>query len=116
MSTDIWNYRNPAWLDGGDLIGYDVETGDETIGKVVEAHSEPGHARIVVDTSHWIFHSKRMIPAGAIVHVDHDAKVVGVNLTKEEIKGAPAHHDEGYSEQVYHDTHQSYYQDYGRVI
>ena len=87
--TNMWDYRDSTWTDGGDLTGYDVEASDGSIGKVDKATNDVGNASIVVDTGFWIFGKKRLIPAGAVTGIDHDGRTVIVNLTKDEIKSAP---------------------------
>ena len=72
-----------------DVIGYNVEATDGSIGKIDESSYAAGDAYLVVDTGFWIFGKKRLIPAGAITLVDPDDRVVRVNMTKDQIKDAP---------------------------
>jgi hypothetical protein len=87
--SNMWSYRDASWLEGGDLVGYDVEASDGSIGKIDDTTNETDAAHVVVDTGPWIFGKKRLIPAGAVSSVDHDSKTVMVNMTKDEIKSAP---------------------------
>lgn len=114
--SDLWSYRNPAWLDGGDLVGYDVKATDGSIGEVEEAPQEDGHAGIVVETGHLFFGKKRLIPAGAVLHVDHGTREVMVNLTVEEVKGAPDHHPRIINEHARRSAYTEYFDGVGRVI
>ena len=66
--SNVWNYRETSWLEGGDLVGYSVEATDGSIGKIDEATNEVDAAHVVVDTGPWIFGKKRLIPAGAITY------------------------------------------------
>ena len=87
--SDTWMYRDATWTEGYDLVGYDVEATDGSIGKIDEATNEAAGSYLVVDTGFWIFGKKRLIPAGVVSRVDHDSMKVYVNLTKERIKSAP---------------------------
>src|SRR4051794_17032034 len=84
--TDMWAYRDSTWTRSGDLVGYDVEATDGSIGNIDKATNDASDAYVVVDTGFWIFGKKRLIPAGAIASVDHDAKNVHVAMTKDQIK------------------------------
>jgi hypothetical protein len=109
QSTDVWMYQERTTLgvdlSGVDIVGYEVEALDGSIGKIDEATYEGGTGHIVVDTGPWIFGKKVMLPAGVLRSVDeHDEKVF-VNRTKEEIKNAPEYdeslgHDQGYRGEI----------------
>ena len=87
--TSIWTYRDTTWIEDADLIGYDVEASDGTIGKVDASTTDADSAHVVVDTGWWIFGKKLLIPAGAVTAVDHDQERIAVQLTKDQIKSAP---------------------------
>jgi hypothetical protein len=87
--TDIWAYRPDVWIDGRDVVGYDVAARDGEIGKIDESTLDADEQHIVVDTGFWIFGKRRLIPAAAVIRIDHEAERVDVDLTKEQIKGAP---------------------------
>lgn len=84
-----WKFRDEAWSEGGDVVGYDVEATDGSIGKIDDATTETDAAHVVVDTGFWIFGKKRLIPAGAVTSVDHDARTVVVSLSKDQVRAAP---------------------------
>ncbi|HYZ20172.1 MAG TPA: PRC-barrel domain-containing protein [Gaiellaceae bacterium] len=86
--TDIWTYRDQQ-IGQLDLVGYEVEATDGSIGKIDEATNEVGGSYIVVDTGPWIFGKTVLLPAGVTDHVDQQEKKVYVNRTKDEIKNAP---------------------------
>ena len=102
--SDVWTYRDTAIgsaTSGTEVIGYDVEALDGSIGKVDEATFDAGAAYIVVDTGPWIFGKKVMLPAGVVRDADHDDEKIFVNRTKDQIKNAPEFEetftgDEGY--------------------
>jgi len=87
--SDMWTYRDSSWTTSNNLVGYDVEATDGSIGKIDEATNDASSSYVVVDTGFWIFGKKRLIPAGAIASVEHDDKKVHVTMTKDQIKGAP---------------------------
>ncbi len=91
MTDNTWNYRDDTW--NGDLVGYDVEATDGSIGKVDAKSNEASSSYVVVDTGFWIFGKKRLIPAGAVTAADHERKTVSVSMTKDEIKNAPDYND-----------------------
>ncbi len=105
MQVEVWMYRTagqpPADAEISDIVGYEVEALDGSIGKVDKATREAGSGHVVVDTGPWILGKKVMLPAGVIRTIDDDAQKVFVNGTKEQIKNAPEFdeslaEDEGY--------------------
>ena len=114
---DIYVFRADLYgnVAPPDVTGFDVEATDGHIGKIDEATMAPGATCLVVDTGFWIFGKKRMIPAGVVSAVDVDEKKVFVDMTKDEIKGAPdydeAHHRR--DEPGYHDAVGAYYDPWG---
>ena len=88
---DVWTY--PTAIDtrvaGRNVVGYEVEAIDGSIGKVDDATYDVSGSFIVVDTGPWILGKKVMLPAGVIRDVDHDDEKVFVHRTKEQIKNAP---------------------------
>ncbi len=110
--TDIWNYQSNDWTDDQNLVGYDVEATDGSIGKIDESTAEAGRQQVVVDTGFWIFGKKRLIPAGTIKQIDHTDEKVFVTLTKEQIKEAPDFDDTRRNDDDYRTTHERYYDPY----
>jgi len=97
--NDMWTYRDATWTDGYDLVGYDVEATDGSIGKIDEATYEAAGSYLVVDTGFWIFGKKRLIPAGVVSSVDHASKNVHVSMTKDQIKSAPDYDSDTWGEE-----------------
>ena len=50
MSDTIWSYRDSEWAQDRDLVGYDVEGEDGSLGKVDRATADTDGAWLVVDT------------------------------------------------------------------
>jgi hypothetical protein len=111
MQTDVWTYRNESGVSTStvqNLIGFDVEAIDGSIGKIDDATAETGSSYIVVDTGPWIFGKKVMLPAGVIRGIDEQDEKVYVNRTKDEIKNAPEF-DDAFTDETYQSTLGSYY-------
>jgi hypothetical protein len=109
--SDMWTYRDPTWTVDYDLVGYDVEATDGSIGSIDEATNESASSYLVVDTGFWIFGKKRLIPAGVVSAVDHDSKKVHVNMTKEQIKSAPDYDRDDWND-ASRTRHSDYYGSY----
>ena len=86
---DTLSYRDSTWVQAGNLLGYDVEATDGSIGRVDDATDDISGSHLVVDVGFWFFGKQRLIPAGAVTGVDHDSKAVRVSMTKDQIKDAP---------------------------
>ena len=109
--SDMWTYRDSTWTTSNNLVGYDVEATDGSIGKIDEATNDASSSYVVVDTGFWIFGKKRLIPAGVVSTVDHDAKKVYVTMTKEQVKSAPDYDRDDWNDESrtrYHDYYSSY--------
>ena len=112
-TTSVWMYRADLAQDKRlqqQVIGYDVEATDGSIGKIDEASTETNRHYLVVDTGFWIFGHKRLIPAGVFTRVDHENEKVYVAMTKGQIKNAPDY-DESMTahDDAYYDKYSSYY-------
>ena len=109
-TTDVWSYRDRGLVTPTrNVVGYDVEALDGSIGKIDEATHDVGAAHVIVDTGPWIFGKKVMLPAGVIERVDHDDEKVFVNRTKEQIKNAPEFDDDLAADESYRGRLGSYY-------
>lgn len=111
MTENTWNYRDPQWSTGGDIVGYDVEATDGSIGKIDKKNDEASSSYVVVDTGFWIFGKKRLIPAGTVAGVDHDSKLVVINMSKNAIKAAPDYDKDTWGDEA-QGEHAAYYDEY----
>jgi zona occludens toxin (predicted ATPase) len=109
--TSMWDYRAEVELVDRDIVGYDVEATDGSIGKIDESSYAAGQAFLVVDTGFWIFGKKRLIPAGVVQRIDDEAEKVFVTLSKDQIKQAP---DFDERDRDVRDEYDVYYGPYGR--
>jgi hypothetical protein len=92
-----------------DIVGYEVEAIDGSIGKVDDATNDAGASYIVVDTGPWIFGKKVMLPAGVVRDIDEANEKVFVNRTKEQIKNAPEYDESLADDEAYRNRLGSYY-------
>jgi hypothetical protein len=65
---DIWTYRDAEALganpeQGLEIVGFEVEARDGSIGKVDQASYEVGSSFIILDTGPWIFGKQVLLPA-----------------------------------------------------
>jgi hypothetical protein len=106
-----WNYRDSVGVSASavDLVGFDVEASDGSIGKIDDATYGVGSSYIVVDTGPWIFGSKVVLPAGTITQISRRDRKVLVGRTKEEIKNAPKYDKDAYSSPEYRNRLGDYY-------
>ena len=109
--TAMWDYQEGVGRADPDLVGYEVEAIDGSIGKIDEASNEAESAYLVVDTGFWIFGRKRMIPAGVVDRVDDQDRKVYVAMSKDDIKSAPDFNDQDRNVRYSYDT---YYEPFGR--
>ena len=115
--VETWRYRDPGLatsLTQQQIIGYDVEAIDGSIGKIDDATLEVDSGHIVVDTGPWIFGRKVMLPAGVLKSVDHADEKMFVNRTKDEIKNAPEFDDSMRNDEKYRTELGTYYGRGGR--
>jgi hypothetical protein len=89
-SAYLWDYHQA--IPTADIMGFDIEASDGSIGKSDSASREVGAGYIVVDTSSWKnlgMGQQSVLPAGVIEQVDPDEEIVRVGVSKDEIKTAP---------------------------
>ncbi len=111
--SNLWTYREGTMVPNNDVIGYDVEAVDGSIGKIDGSTNETDNAHVVVDTGWWIFGKKRLIPAGAIVAIDHESEKVAVEMTKDQIKDAPDFDEALSLDDSNRDPYDEYYRPFG---
>jgi hypothetical protein len=116
-TIETWKYRDSslaASLKQKQIIGYDVEAIDGSIGSIDDASLETDTGHLVVDTGPWIFGKKVMLPAGVITTVDNVNEKVFVNRTKDEIKNAPKFDDSMRNDEKFRTELGTYYGTGGR--
>lgn len=106
MPRDMWTYGSDVSGDDVlDIVGFDVEVTDGSIGSVDEASNEVGDSYLVVDTGPWIFGKKVVLPASTVIRIDPQERKVHLARTKREIKDSPkfgegTHKDSTHREEV----------------
>ena len=104
----MWSYRLEL-EEPGDIAGYSVHAVDGDIGKVDRHSIEAGRCCLVVDTGHWIFGRKALLPAGVIERIDHEHRIVYVDRTMDQIREAPEYADEHHDDDDYRNRLAGYY-------
>ena len=66
----------------------------------------------MVDTGFWIFGKKRVIPAGVVVGMDHEARTVIVSMSKDQVKAAPDYDESDWANEDTRTKHADYYTPY----
>ena len=97
QSQGLWAYSDETW-HGKDLTDFAAEALDGGVGTVKDASDEIGSSYLIIDTGPWMFGKKVMLPAGIVEQVDHSAKKVFVNRTKDEIKNAPEYTESAFTD------------------
>ena len=87
----MWSFPEGAVGHDESIKDYDVHCSDEQVGTVSWADYADGQAYLVVSCKHLLKHTHHLVPAGAVVDVDHDAKTVTLNVTADEVRSSPEH-------------------------
>ena len=107
--VDIWTYREEPWM-GLDIGGFSIEARDGKIGKVTEVTTDLDARALVVDTGGgWPGGKDVLLPAGVVDAIDIYDRKVHADLTKDEIKNAPAFDRDRYRDSVWREKLGSYY-------
>ena len=109
LDQTTWTFEGDVYGGDVDVVGYDVEAIDGSIGTVDEATYDAGASYVVVDTGPWIFGKKVMLPASVIDRIDAEGEKIFVNRTKDEIKSAPEFEEDRYTDDTYRNELGSYY-------
>ena len=92
-----------------DLVGFDVEATDGSLGKVSQATYGPGESYLIVETGGTLLSKNVVLPAGVVERIDRDGQRVHVNRTKDEIKDAPAVEDVAQRDPAFREQLAGYY-------
>ena len=109
--TSMWDFREGAGRAGDDVVGYDVEATDGSIGKIDEASDRgrvgvPGGRHRVLD-----LRQEADDPGRLVDRVDDEQAKVYVGMSKDDIKVAPDFNDE---DRHVRDSYDTYYEPFGR--
>ncbi|MFJ4690648.1 PRC-barrel domain containing protein [Streptomyces sp. NPDC088766] len=72
-----------------DLTGYQVDATDGRAGRIGKYSADLGPQFLVVRTGVWFLGKDVVLPADAVMGVDHRARIVQVSRTKDEVRSAP---------------------------
>ncbi|MER5968364.1 PRC-barrel domain containing protein [Streptomyces sp. NPDC002055] len=90
MDHTMWEYRPECGTAlEQSLVGFTVHAADGVIGQVDRQDTRPGIQHVIVDTGMWVFGKSVLIPAGAVVRIDSQARTMTIGNTRQEIKAAP---------------------------
>jgi hypothetical protein len=87
--TTLWNYDPTMTFPDTELVGFDVEATDGSIGKVDQASRDVDDAWVIVDTGFWIFGTRRVLPARLIRQINPGLQKVFLSVSTEQVKDAP---------------------------
>ncbi|MFN0156143.1 MAG: PRC-barrel domain containing protein [Gaiella sp.] len=118
VRTEIWSFR-AGLLEGGSsatgLTGYEVVGRDGSIGRVDRANETVGAAHLVVETGGWLHKRDVVLPAAAIESVDHERRVVAIDLLRDELEGAPTVEEAFQGEDLAFENLGDYYRNLPRI-
>src|SRR5919108_2205670 len=92
LTFDLQRVREKAV--SADVVGYDVEDLDGTIGEVDRSTEELVPRFITVDTESALPAKLVTLPAAVIERIDHEARKIYVDRRHEEIENAPQSSDD----------------------
>src|ERR671923_2531089 len=87
LTFDLQRVR--ARAVSADIVGYDVEDLQGTIGQIDETSEELVPSFVSVDAMQSPLEKRVILPAAVIERIDHDGRKVYVDRRHEEIKKAP---------------------------
>ena len=93
MSESTWDFPPGAVSADQSVKGYRAEAKDGHAGEVSWAVYAPGESYLVV-TRHPHLHGKHhVVPAGVVSSVDHEKRVVRLDLAEDEFDKLPVHEE-----------------------
>lgn len=96
----VWEYRETTWTLDSDLVGYEVASAGDRIGRVVRASSSSASAYLVVDAAPAV-EGLRLVPARAVTSMHHDARTIWIDVTRSELAAAPPYEDDRVDDAVH---------------
>ena len=87
MKTETFLFRSDVFDPPIDITGFDVESRDgHHVGRIDEATYRKGAGSLVVDTGHWIFARRHILPDDVVTRIDPVGQKVYVSMSMPEIK------------------------------
>ncbi|WP_033443170.1 hypothetical protein [Saccharothrix sp. NRRL B-16314] len=91
------------------LLGYEVEALDGSIGEVDQSNARVPADCLLVDTGTRLSHHKVVLPVGAVARVEHEARKVHVDRTKDQVQHAPEYDPDTFDATAYRERLGEYY-------
>jgi hypothetical protein len=107
--TGIWSYAAGDEWAPGELVGYQVEALDGSLGTVDESSVRTSDGYVVVGTRRWNVGRKVLIPAGLLRRADAHHRTVHVDRTRREIRKAPRWSPGTYPDRAHLEALRRYY-------
>jgi hypothetical protein len=76
-------------IDPEGLVGFDLRNAEQDLGELEEVVDLRGRAYYVIDSRHWTFGTKRLLPVSAVDKIELDERAVSTNTEIEAIRAAP---------------------------
>jgi len=89
MSETTWSFPDGAVERDESLKGYRVEASDGDAGHVSWCDYAPGESYLVVTRHPHLGNKHHVVAAGAVASVDHEHRVVHLDLTLDELHAKP---------------------------
>jgi hypothetical protein len=88
-----WSFPKGAIGHDDSVKDYEVEATDGPVGTCSWASYKPGESYLVVSYGHGHNAVHHVVPAGAAKVVDHERRIVVLNVTAAEVKATPTHEE-----------------------
>jgi hypothetical protein len=93
MSESQWDFPAGAVNSDQSVKGYRADASDGHVGEVSWADYAPGESYLVVTRHPHLGGKHHVVPAGIVLSVDHEKRVVRIDLTEEEFDKLPIHEE-----------------------
>jgi hypothetical protein len=100
---DLWTLRPgaprmSAW--DCNLVGFRAAGVDGDLGRVTATSGERGGSYVVIDlggreSGRWVLGRKVLVPGQFVRDVDHSAEVLRLDLSVDDVRGAPSYVEDG---------------------
>jgi hypothetical protein len=93
MSESTWDFPAGVVSHDQSLKGYRADARDGGVGEVSWCDYAPGESYLVVTRHPHLGGKHHVVPAGAVVSVDHEARIVRLDVTRDEFDKLPVHEE-----------------------
>ena len=99
---DAWSLPDGVEYDAADILGYSARATDGVLGTVIKATTEPTRSYLVLSSRPWLDAAMAILPAGLIVRVDHEQEAITLDVSRDDVRAAPAFAPDRYQDGAYH--------------